>query len=202
MVGPTEAVHPASNLGFLAVLERLQVEHAARACYSDPVTGQSPCWDASLDGLLTDDCPVGPGPLGPGCLTLRKRSVYHVHRFYAETAGMVWLDPEPATPCGGALVVYAAHNVTAAGRPGELVLLIGRWGPLDGGESGCRLRLLGLPGLEPREATGTIETVLDSGRGPAVLSPPTRLAVFVARGEATLNVSAPLQAVVRVRLEL
>jgi hypothetical protein len=34
------------------------VEHSCRACWTDPVTGESPCDDNSLDALLTDDCPA------------------------------------------------------------------------------------------------------------------------------------------------
>ena len=55
IVGPAGAVSPASNFGVLSVLEKLRAEHSVKACYPDSVTGQSPCWDNTLDGLLVGE---------------------------------------------------------------------------------------------------------------------------------------------------
>ena len=43
IIGPSSSLQPASNLNFLATLHALDVDHAARACWTDSVTGQSPC---------------------------------------------------------------------------------------------------------------------------------------------------------------
>ena len=74
-VPPSETISPASNLYFLSVLDQLRVclklfppsllapvltmkmapkvDHTCRACWEK--AGVSPCWDASLDALLTQD---------------------------------------------------------------------------------------------------------------------------------------------------
>jgi hypothetical protein len=52
MVGPSETLLPAANLAFVVAAETLELEHTCRACWTDPVTKQSPCVDNSLDALL------------------------------------------------------------------------------------------------------------------------------------------------------
>lgn len=64
VIGPSESLSPAANLAFLSTLERLEVEHSCRACWTDDVTKQSPCNDNTLDSLLTNDC-LANHSLGP-----------------------------------------------------------------------------------------------------------------------------------------
>eukprot|EP01047_Picozoa_sp_COSAG01_P027624 COSAG01_NODE_1829_length_9125_cov_11.706182_3_plen_554_part_00 len=102
IVGPAGAVSPASNFGVLSVLEKLRAEHSVKACYPDPVTGQSPCWDNSLDGLLVDDCPKSSAPLKPSCDTLAKRPVYFAYLWYAESKGQRLEAFSASDGCGSA----------------------------------------------------------------------------------------------------
>jgi hypothetical protein len=52
-IGPSQILSPAAALSQLAACEYGGVDHLCRACWTDKVSGKSPCWDHSLDGLLT-----------------------------------------------------------------------------------------------------------------------------------------------------
>eukprot|EP00040_Diaphanoeca_grandis_P013218 m.66885 g.66885 ORF g.66885 m.66885 type:complete len:534 (+) comp23740_c0_seq2:83-1684(+) len=134
IIGPSEAFHPASSLSFLATLERLKVDHSARACYPDPVTNQSPCWDNSLDGLLTDDCNSSAGPLQPACDTLQPRSNYFAFRHYADLVGKQHTLMVAGDACGGNVdglagtVLKPSFADGASTTIANVTVLFGRWG--------------------------------------------------------------------------
>lgn len=109
MLGPGETLDPAANVAFLAALEELQVDHACRACWTDKTTGQSPCLDNTIDGLLTDDCTDGSGGHGlhPECEALQPRAVYYPNLWYAEAVGLPAATVSPSIGCGGNAAGFA-----------------------------------------------------------------------------------------------
>mmetsp|Transcript_8426 Transcript_8426/g.25323 ORF Transcript_8426/g.25323 Transcript_8426/m.25323 type:complete len:264 (+) Transcript_8426:452-1243(+) len=54
IIGPDDTLSPGASVRALAVAERLGLDHECRACWTDEVTGANPCWDMTLDGVLTD----------------------------------------------------------------------------------------------------------------------------------------------------
>ena len=132
VIGPPESLDPAANLFFLSNMERLEVEHSCRACWTDPVTKQSPCWDNSLDALLTNDClknhSLGPNKgYRPRCdEALQPRSNYRVYETFAELRGAE-LAPFRADGCSGVLDGIAAVSpASAQGGPMNVTLLLGQ----------------------------------------------------------------------------
>ena len=134
IVGPAGAVSPAANFGFLSVLEQLQADHSVKACYPDPVTKQSPCWDNTLDGLLTDDCMKDAGPLRASCDTLERRPVYFAYKWYADAIGSPLGTFEASPGCGPAgtsvgLVTghVPTHGLSAKQAQVLATVVFGQW---------------------------------------------------------------------------
>ena len=117
VMGPAETLDAAANVAYLTALERLRVDHACRACWTDKDTGQSPCFDNTLDGLLTDDCPHG-SPLAPGCEPLAPRPSYYVTAWYAAVVGRPALLVAASPGCRGNLVGFAAGAAPTAATVG------------------------------------------------------------------------------------
>ena len=113
--------HPKRLLcaGFLSVLEALRADHSVKACYPDAVTGQSPCWDNTLDGLLVDDCPKASGPLEPACDSLRPRPVYYAYQWYAQSIGQRLESFSASEGCGATMVGQASSSVVTTPGPEE-----------------------------------------------------------------------------------
>lgn len=154
IIGPRDTLEPAPNLAFLAALERLRVHHACRACWTDGVTRQSPCFDNSLDGLLTDGC-VEPSPLRPGCEALRPRSNARVYAWYAALEGAtMWSLSTPRGLAAGNRSAVTVLIAPAAAAPCEAVLA-----------------------LPPGMGAGTLQRLPPSGRAAAAEPPLEPLAV-------------------------
>lgn len=147
MIGPSGTLSPGVIVSFLANLERLEVDHACRACWReyDPVTGQryDSCWDQTLDGLLTVD-----GQFEP-------RSAWWVYRWYAEMNGhTIALEGKLIENGLDGIVVQNDTTITALfGHIGDVndglvinltVVNVSAW-------SRVKVTVLGLPfsGMEP-----------------------------------------------------
>ncbi|XP_062507723.1 uncharacterized protein LOC134184122 [Corticium candelabrum] len=106
VIGPAGSLSPGVCVSFLANLERLNVDHACRACWReyDPVSDKryDSCWDQTLDGLLTAD-----GKFKP-------RSVWWVYQWYGEMNGHIYpLEGEMLQNAIDGLVVYNGSTITA-----------------------------------------------------------------------------------------
>ena len=173
IMGPSEELAPAANLGFLATLDRLGADHSCKACYLIVPGGPSPCFDNSLDGLLTDNCnaTLPNGTLPPGCAGLQPRGAYHVYAWFARlvaaNATRVAWGPLSGTTCQRNLDGVA---VRLGERSGPYEVLLGAWGDLAhphlANETRVDLVLSGLPAAEYRVQCWRVAYV-DQGR-PAV----------------------------------
>eukprot|EP00054_Salpingoeca_dolichothecata_P020891 m.132999 g.132999 ORF g.132999 m.132999 type:complete len:363 (-) comp23793_c0_seq1:37-1125(-) len=140
-MGPPQTLEPAANLAFLSVLDQLKVDHSCRACWVDSVTGVSPCWDNSLDALLTDNCNKTVDPPQPFCDTLQPRPVYFAYQYFGDIVGQLraLFSIDAGSSCASNLAgIATSMPATGATRGGSshssasspsppFTVLLGRW---------------------------------------------------------------------------
>tara|TARA_B110000208_G_scaffold191207_1_gene257342 strand:- start:192 stop:3446 length:3255 start_codon:yes stop_codon:yes gene_type:complete len=134
VLGPAESLAPAAALSFAAALETLAVDHSCRACWTDPVTGASPCDDNTLDALLTNDCNHTQGDQ-PECDREEPRSVWWVYKWIAELTGARRAEvARVGVECAGDIAVLAgwrdnssSSSSSSSSINNTLTVLVGRW---------------------------------------------------------------------------